>query len=206
MTRLTEAHLNKLTDEDLRTLALRILNDAVSALNTGIDEHGLTNHHSLEPARFHEATDWLRKALTHPDDGYDRDTWKRHEDAVLAFRNATWGIGESASGSAYEFPPHLNAEAVAWIFCSVYYDGGTTHRPSAKSLYTALTQLGGGFIPSHETTAGYALKVLCDSDDPRLPALSESYLQSGLQVNLRPAINRATRQLARLDELADLNR
>ena len=203
---LTEAHLDKLTDEDLRTLALRILNDAISAFDTNIKDHDLANHPELDPASVHRAANWLRKVLTNHGTWYNHDTWWGHSDAVDDFTDLAYDIDESTTGSGDESPLPLNANAVGQILDSLYPGCGTPHRPSAKSLYSALTRLGDGFIPGHETTVGYALKALCDSNDPRLPALAESYLQSGLHVNLRPAINRATRQLASLDGLADLNR
>ena len=206
MTALTEAHLKKLPDEDLRTLALRIVNDAVSALDTYIDEHDLTDQPNLDPAPVHRAAAWLREILTNPDDGYDPDTLERHHRAVNAFVFAAWGIGESTTGSGDESPLPLNANAVGQILDSLYPGCGTPHRPWAAALNYAFAGCGGGFIPGHETTVGYVLKALCDSDDPRLPALAESYMQSGLQANLRPAINRATRQLSRLDDLTELNR
>ena len=206
MTALTRAHLDELTDEDLRTLGFRIVNDAISALNTNIEEYELTGHPDLAPAPVHEAADWLRKVLTNPDDGYSADMLARHNDAVGAFLDAAYGVGAATTGIGALFPPWLNAVAVRMIFTSVYGRGGTPHRPSAEILRNTLTRFGDGFIPSHETAIGYVLKAICGSGDPRLPALAETYLQSGLHVNLRPAINRATRQLARLDELTELNR
>ena len=207
MTALTEAHLEKLTDEDLRAIALRILTDATSALDTYIEEHGFTNHPDLDPAPVHAAAEWLHEILTNPDDGYNNATWEGHRGAVGAFTDLACNIGKATTaGDGREFPPDLNAAAVSWILDSVYRFGGTPHRPSVWWLLRTLAKYGDGFMPSHETAVGCVLNALCDSDDPRLPALAESYMQSGLQVNLRPAINRATRQLARLDELTELNR
>ena len=206
MTALTEAHLDKLNDEDLRTLALRIVNDAISYLDPNIEEHDLTNHPNLNPAAVHEAADWIHELLTNPDNGYSDDTLSRHDDAVRAFRNAAWHIRHSATGYGDEFALYLNADAIHTILFAVTYGGGTPHRPSAYWLHVALVNRGDGFIPSHATTVGYVLKAICATDDPRLPALAETYLQSGLHVNLRPAIDEATNQLASLDELADLNR
>ena len=206
MTALTEAHLEKLTDEDLRAIALRILTDATSALNTSIEDHDLTSHYDLDPAPVHRAADWLHEMLTNPDDGHDRDTRERHWHAVTGFRAAAWHMGESTIGNGDEFPPWLNAVTVRMIFNSVAHRGGTAHRPSAGQLHDALVGCGGVFVPGHETNVGYVLKAICGPADPRLPALAESYLQSGLHVNLLPAINQATRQLAHLDELTELNR
>ena len=205
MTALTKAHMHKLNDEDVRTIALRIVADAVSALDPSTEAHDLTNHPDLDPAPVHDAADWLHEILTNPDDRHDHDTWKRHRDAVRVFCKAAYGIGESTTGNGYAFPPHLNAGAVRTILNSVI-DGGTPHRPSAGHLHAALTDNRGVFIPGHETGVGYALKALCTTDDPRLPALAETYLQSGLHTTLLDAIDEATQQLARLDELADLNR
>ena len=206
MTALTASHLDKLTDEDLRAIALRILHDATGAINSYIEEHGLTNHPDLDPTPVHEAADWLRTVLTNPDNGYNHDTWEGHLNAVGAFLDAARDIGESTTGTGLTFPPHRNAIAVGRILGSVYHDDGTPHRPYVWVLHYVLDAFGGGFIPSRDTPAGYVIRLLHPSDDPRLPALAESYLQSGLHVNLRPAIDEATQQLARLDELTELNR
>ncbi len=205
MTALTEAHLDKLNDEDLRAIALRLLNDAVSALDTSIEEHDLANHPDLDTTPIREAADWLRKVLANPGNGYSDDMLVRHSSAVHAFHNTAYGVGESTTGSGLSFPPYRNADAVDTIFYSVFHDRGTPHRPSAHWLRIALGGSGGEFIPGHETPVGYVLNVICDSDDPRLPALAESYMQSGLQANFQPAINRAAKQLVSIDELTELN-
>ena len=203
---LTEAHLKKLPDADLRTIALRIVTDALNALDTNIEDHDLDDHPTLDPAPVHGAADWLHEILTNPDHGYNRDTRERHSAAVRVFRDAAFDIGKATTGNGSEFPPQLNAAAVDLLLLSVACGGGTPHRPSVYWLTRAGAECGHGFMPSHETGVGYALNAICGPADPRLPALAESYMQSGLHVNLRPAINRATRQLAHLDELAELNR
>ena len=64
----------------------------------------------------------------------------------------------------------------------------------------------------NETPVVYAARYVaqvtpgCDTTDPRLPVLAESYLQSGLHTTLLDAANEATQQLARIDDLTDLNR
>ena len=58
------------------------------------------------------------------------------------------------------------------------------------------------------TLLNYVARVTpdCDTTDPRLPALAETYLQSGLHTTLLDAIDEATQQLARIDDLTALQR
>ena len=64
----TEDQLNDLSDADLRTVALRILTDAVSAFTEHLNEHGdtTTDHHRLDPSPVYQAAERIGDLLADP--------------------------------------------------------------------------------------------------------------------------------------------
>ena len=199
---LTEEHLDDLGDDDLRTIALCVLNDAVSAVNKGIEEYGLGDLPDLDPAQFHHAADWLREVLSDPTD-YDLGILHNHTLAVAACGRAARSIGESQVGDGYGFPLFAAFDTVDWLLHSVYDDDGS-YRLDPRNLRFAL-ESAGGFLPRWDSEATYVIRTFHPSDDPRHAALAESYLQSGLHTNIWDAIAEATEQLGLLDGLTDLN-
>ena len=201
---LSKDHLKKLDDAALRAIALRILTDATSSVENNIADLGQVgglDNLIVAPAR--EAVAWLQAVLTNHA-GYDDTVWDHHA-AARGLEHLADGIGYALQEDTDAFSLSQNAQAVCVVFDSVFCRGGNVQRPNHRNLYHALDGCGGGFIPGHETAVGYVLNAICATDDPRLSALAESYMQSGLHANLQPAINRASKQLASIDELTELN-
>ena len=208
---LTSAHLNDLTDSELRTIALSILRDAVNALDTRWEELdqlydvGDGDYPGLDIDAAHDAVGWLCALFTTPAD-YDKASHSDHSDAVYGFHDSAHDVGAVASAEPGEFPLFLNAAALSWLIDSLHTDGGCAHRPDPGCLHDALDWCGGEFLPRRDTAATYVIRILHPSDDPRHAALAESYLTSGLHIGLHDAIDEATKQLALLDDLEDINR
>ena len=201
---LTEDHLGKLDDAALRAIALRILTDATNAFESNIVDLGpLGGLDNLIVAPAREAAAWLQAAMTNPAD-YDDTAWDDHYDAIHGLEHLANGICGALYEDIDEFSLRQNVVAVRLVFESVD-DDGTVQRPDHEWIDVILDRWGGGFVPGHETVVGYVLNVICATDDPRLSALAESYMQSGLHANLQPAIDEATNQLVSIDELTELN-
>ena len=211
---ITEEHIGSLSADELRALALRIVDDAATALTTELDgELGV----DAAPART--AADYLRGMLSEPDTGdepgsFDEVAYRSYSDALTDFGNDVSEAGKSSVADPAEFLPGLNSQALLSVLGSIACFGDndvTDRRPDHRRLHEALFRYGQGFLPPYVSGGDYIVRVVCpddDSDDSRLGILVNSYLTYGYFDTFAEAIAEAkeTLQEMPLESLADLSR